>query len=197
MHPTLPFVCNCKSSKYKKNDPEYDFIHINLIGHCVRLICVHEANKSENRNNIGWETELLGQAACSFDVITNFLSGWHNNFLYFILFESFQNARVVFIEFKKRRRTKTFGPKEIIWIKNEINGSKQPIERTSSWNPFWISSVFETVLETDLETLFRNDRLIWLGKTGKSSFSWFLSSSIIPLSVFKKRLYCFNSLLEF
>ena len=86
---------------------------------------------------------------------------------------------------------------EIKCIKNEINGSKQPIERTRSWNPFWISSVFETVLETDLETLFRNDRLIWLGKTGKSSFSWFLSSSIIPLSVFKKRLYCFNSLLEF
>ena len=174
----------CLQARMNKNNPEYDFIHINLIGHCVRLICVHEANKSENRNNIGCETELLGQAACSFDVITNFLSGWHNNFLYFILFESFQNSRVVLIEFKIR-------------LMDQKRSMDQNIERTHSWNPFWISSVFETVLETDLETLFRNDRLIWLGKTGKSSFSGFLSSSIIPLSVFKKRLYCFNSLLEF
>ena len=92
-------------ARINKNNPEYDFIHINLIGHCVRLICVHEANKSENRNNIGCETELLGQAACSFDVITNFLSGWHSNFLYFILFESFQNVRVVLIEFKNGKWT--------------------------------------------------------------------------------------------
>ena len=132
MHPTLPFVCNCKSSKYKKNDPEYDFIHINLIGHCVRLICVHEANKSENRNNIGWETELLGQAACSFDVITNFLSGWHNNFLYFILFESFQNARVVLIESKHGKSIKVDQLfKMYQWIKTE----------------FWKNSFLETVLD--------------------------------------------------
>ena len=138
-----------------KNDPEYDFIHINLIGHCVRLICVQEANKSENRNNIGWETELLGQAACSFDVITNFLSGWHSNFLYFILFESFQNARVVLIEFENGKR-----------MKRLMDQNRVICERTCSWNPFWINSVFATVLATDLETLFRNVRLIWLGKTG-------------------------------
>ena len=89
--------------------------------------------------------------------------------------------------------------KTIKWINSSkgINGSKRGFERTRSWNPFWINSVFETVLETDLETLLRNVRLIWLGNTGKSPFSWFLSSSIIPLRVFKKRLYCFNSLLEF
>ena len=87
---------------YFEYNPEYDFIHISLIGHWVRLICVHDASKSENKNNIGCETELLGHAACSFDVITNFLSGWHNNFRYLTLLESFQKVLVVFQKFKTR-----------------------------------------------------------------------------------------------
>ena len=105
--------------------------------------------------------------------------------------------KCLFPEFKLRRRDPTMNRPKWINCSKGINGSKRGFERTRSWKPFWINSVFETVLETDLETVLRNVRLIWLGKTGKSSFSGFLSSSIIPLRVFKKRLYCFNTLLEF